>query len=218
MWLSLRITTREPEKYIEFIRRESMQFLVVMHKEGMERQHIHCNIVYRNSESKFRRDLQKAFPELSGNKCFQLKPQLLENIEPLGKMDIYPYSSEYKILAKVGTRYTDEYIEQCILKSIPKTEMKSSSSRSGGFMQTMYEEFMKLNGEERRIWSISEKLRVYNHVMSSLAEKVKILDPIIVKRMVNGLANAVYHHEFKRQFMKAVFDEYELEVLDRGLL
>ena len=177
-----------------------------MVKEIATNPHTHCVILYPNKTESLRRKFKARFPNYEGNKHFiiQYKEDKEAQYRYVCKGEQHGYTKENpNVLSKSAfidvEHYHNAYWE--VNEKLPKKDNEKREKES--FSQMVLKDLKRLD----RKWEVHEVDRriIYDKVMKSLGEKVKVLDVIIVKRLVYGIHNALCPAKFADDFYNTCF-------------
>lgn len=214
------------DAYVDFVTRLSCQCLIVKHDadEDVSRPHCHLVINYNKTLSTFRQQFKKRFPNYEGNKDYQLKDCSDDGEKPLWyicKMD------QPEVLYKMN--YTEKDIERFHQESENYVSaLKKQKQNENVKPPKEYKEKVKTltfpqicakalkekypKNTEYNNWNFGwkdDRLKVYNLVCDMLGDYGKVLDEIIIHRLMCGVMMIVDRDSCKPLFRKKVMDKFD---------
>lgn len=226
--LSMRFTPHEEsdfEKFVDFVTRQSCKCLIVKHDadEDVSRPHCHLVIDFNLTKSTFGQRFKVVFPDYAGNKDFQIKDCTADGDKPLWyicKMNppdvLYKngYSeNDIKTFHEESNKYVEALKKQTNQK--PEKEYKEKV-KTLTFPQicakALQEKYPRTS--EYAGWNFGwkdDRLKVYHLVCDMLGKNGKVLDDIIIFRLMCGVMMIVEPESCKQLFRKKVMDKFDAE-------
>lgn len=216
--LHLRITLGKEEctKIAEWVKQQTMQLLSVY--EVAERGHSHNMFHYTKTFSTFRQKLLLAFPQLKGNR---------NEFYALAQKDDQEAQERYlckgedrdtlpEVLCRTH-QYTDALIElrhQQYWEENDKLKknsgtVKEQRTKSKTFVQLVIEDLPKSHGCRWDYTRGDDKRFIFDEVMKKLGQHGKVMDSIVVRRIINGIWNIIDHERFKEKMFSLVYPDEE---------
>lgn len=208
----------------------SCQCLVVKHEadEDVSRPHCHVVIHFTKTLSTFRQQFKKMFPQYEGNKHYQLKDCSEDGEKPLwyickNRNPIVLYKMNYtendierfhqesekyvsalkKQKQNEDTKPEKEYREKKKTLTFPQICAKS--------LKELYPTGLHLGWDFR----VREHRRVvFEHTCKLLGEHGKVLDEIIISRLMNGVMMILEPDSCKCLFRKKIMDKYDDQFME----
>lgn len=214
--LHLRITKDRDDciKIIDWLRTQTNKYLCCY--EVASRGHSHMVFQYSLTESTFRQKLLKQFSYLkegSRNEFYALsnKDDLEANERYVCKGD--SKDDEPDIIGK-SYHYTDELIEQRhkeywkINEQLNKDNLVKAKVNTETFVQYVVKE-LTITRKDFSFNNLVDKKLVFECVMKCLGKKGKVLDTIIVRRLVYGVFNIIDPKGTAEAVYNQVFEPFE---------
>lgn len=206
----LRITSQE-QKYVDFIKRQTKNAVIVFEDadEEVNRDHMHAIIELNVKLQTFRNNFLKAFPEIKGNGNYTLR----QNDDTEANYRYVCKGKSENDLPNVVVNLKDISVVDFHKKywENNKKGKKQKRDTTKTFVRQCADECMEIRND----WKNDLLCRkiVLGIVMRNLGEKGKAFDSIVVRRLVNGVMNILDPQGMTAYMEYLIFDQKDLEYL-----
>lgn len=220
--IHLRITLDKEQcsKIAQWVRQHTMQLLSVY--EVAEKGHSHNVFIYTKTLSTFRQILLKEFPYLKGKRNEFYAISQKDDIEAQERYickgkdkdtlpEVVCRTHQYTD-ALIALRHQQYWEENDKLKKNSGT-VKEQKTKSKTFVQIVVEDLPIHHNNRWDYTRGDDKRFIFDEVMKKLGQHGKVMDSIVVRRIINGVWNIIDHERFKEKMFSLVYpDEEEYRV------